>query len=195
MNIFFIASIYGKKKYQANYEKLVKLVKDSGHKFTYEHVMTNDHRSMTEHDEKADLKFHRDLINNIKRTDAVFAELSYTSTSAGYLVALAASIGKPVVIFYSGSEEPHLFKMLELTNDKLIIVRYKGVDDLNREVPLMIDFISEVQDTRFNFFVSPIISNYLDFISREKRVPRSVYLRKLIEQDMEADSEFQNAIV
>jgi hypothetical protein len=99
-------------------------------------------------------------------------------------------MGKPVVVFYSGDEEPHLFRSLEVTNDKLVVVRYSSLDDLDNEVPLMVDFINDTQDTRFNFFVSPSISAYLDWVSKAKRVPRSVYLRKLIDEDMEKNEDY-----
>jgi hypothetical protein len=127
----------------------------------------------------------------LKKADAVFAELSYNSTSAGYMVAAAVSMGKPVVIFYSGQEEPHLFRSLETVNEKLVVVRYKAIADLDHEVAMMIDFINDAQDTRFNFFVSPGISSYLDWVSKNRRIRRSVYLRKLIDEDMEGNEDFQ----
>jgi hypothetical protein len=77
----------------------------------------------------------------------------------------------------------------------MAVVRYRDIADLEREVPLMIDFVSEVQDTRFNFFVSPSIATYLDWVSKEKRVPRSVYLRRLIDQDMSGNDEYNQESV
>ena len=103
----------------------------------------------------------------------------------------AVSLGKPVVIFYGGKEEPHLFKTLEATNEKLIVVRYHDLSELDREVPLMIDFINETQDTRFNFFVSSSITSYLDWVLRHRRIPRSVYIRRLIDDDMAQNIEYE----
>jgi hypothetical protein len=105
-------------------------------------------------------------------------------------LAQAITFGKPVVIFYAGTEEPHIFKALELTNEKLTVVRYKTPADLDKEVPAMIDFVNETQDTRFNFFVSPPIASYLDWVSKYRRVPRSVFLRRLIDEDMSKNKEY-----
>ena len=53
--------------------------------------------------------------------------------------------------------------------------------------------ITEVKSSipvRFNFFVSPEINEYLDWIARVKRTPRAVYLRELLEKEMEKSKEF-----
>lgn len=191
MNIFLIASIHGRKQYADNYERIVSLVEESGNKIKADQILKADSKAILEStDESKVTDSYKKNLNALKKADAVFAELSYTSTSAGYWVATAVAMGKPVVIFYSGAEEPHLFRSLEITNDKLVVVRYNDVTDLDKEVPLMIDFINDTQDTRFNFFVSPAISSYLDWVSKNKRVPRSVYLRKLIDEDMENNRDY-----
>lgn len=191
MNIFFIASIHGKKKYLDNYTKIVDLVKQHDHKINAEQVLNTESKDILENpSEEEVIARYKKSIKALKRADAVFAEASYGSTSAGYLVALAASIGKPVVIFYSGDEEPHIFRAVEATNDKVVVVRYKDLRELDQEVPMMLDFISDSQDTRFNFFVSPGISSYLDWVSKQRRIPRSVYLRKLIDIDMDKNDDY-----
>jgi hypothetical protein len=48
-------------------------------------------------------------------------------------------------------------------------------------------------DTRFNFFISPKIGNFLDWIAKKKKLPRAVYLRKLIEDDMDKNKEYSKA--
>ena len=55
---------------------------------------------------------------------------------------------------------------------------------------LALDYASDQMDTRFNFFISPKHGNYLDWISKNKKVPRAVYLRRLIEKDMDENKEY-----
>lgn len=191
MNIFFIASIHGKKKYLENYSKIVELVKQHDHKIQADQVLKAESKDILDNPSEEDvIARYKKSIKQLKRADAVFAELSYASTSAGYLVALAASMGKPVVVFYSGDEEPHIFRAVEASNDKVVVVRYNELRELDQEVPMMLDFINDSQDTRFNFFVSPAISSYLDWVSKQRRVPRSVYLRKLIDIDMDENDDY-----
>jgi hypothetical protein len=40
---------------------------------------------------------------------------------------------------------------------------------------------------RFNFSVSPEIKAYLTWVQRTKHIPRSVYVRKLVEKQMKID--------
>jgi hypothetical protein len=70
------------------------------------------------------------------------------------------------------------------------LFEYEDLAELGKEIPMLLDFASDQQDTRFNFFISPKHQNYLDWIAKYKKVPRSVYLRELIETDMANNSEF-----
>ena len=56
-----------------------------------------------------------------------------------------------------------------------------------------LDYVSSAQDVRFNFFISPTIGLYLDWISKNKRIPRAVYLRKLIEEEMRENKEYKES--
>lgn len=190
MNLFLIASVHGKKKYEQNYQQLVTAVKNAGHKIFADHIFEASSEMLQSRSEKEVSNGYKKLIQKLKRADAVFAEISYGSTSAGYLIATAVSLNKPVVVFYSGTEEPNLLKDLEAVQDRLVVVRYEKLEDLDREVPMMIEFINDSQDTRFNFFISPSLSTYLNWVSKQKRVPRSVYLRKLIDEDIEENVEY-----
>ncbi|HEX7017374.1 MAG TPA: hypothetical protein VF209_00495 [Patescibacteria group bacterium] len=188
MKILFLASVHGRKQYKEHCQKIVDLTKAAGHNVDADLEMT--HEDMAAWDLKQNVSFHRQLLDKIKKNDVVFAELSHPSTSMGYLVATAIQLGKPVVIFFAGQEEPHLFRTLEETNDKLTIVRYMSVGQLDEEVPIALEFVNSAQDVRFNFFVSPEISSYLDWIAKNKKIPRSVYLRNLIDTDMNLQEDF-----
>lgn len=190
MKIIFLASIYGKQQFVENYQTIIQEVETHGHTVQADHVMNNTAEVMAEWSEDQDFKFHKTLIDKIKATDVVFAEVSAASTSVGYLIAAALQAGKPVVVFYSGAQEPHLFKALEKLSDKFQVVRYKDVAELKKEIPFVLDFVSSIQDVRFNFFISADHASYLDWIARNRKIPRSVYLRHLIEDDMVDQKEY-----
>ena len=46
-------------------------------------------------------------------------------------------------------------------------------------------YVKGTADTRFTFFITPEIATFLKKLSRIDKIPKSVYLRKLIEKDME----------
>lgn len=192
MKIFLTASTYGKQELEKSCHKIVELTKKNGHTIEADHISLLSNEKINSWTPDEELTFFSGLIEKAKNCDAVFAETSYPSTSVGYLLALVAEAGKPVVCFYSGLQKPHLFNSLEEMNDKFTVAEYKNIDDLEKLVPDMLDFIQEGQDTRFNFFVTPTHINYLNWVAKTRRIPRSVFLRKLIEREMKDSDEFNS---
>jgi hypothetical protein len=66
-----------------------------------------------------------------------------------------------------------------------------GQQPMSDQAVVVFDYLSDTQDVRFNFFISPQIGNYLDWVSKNKRIPRAVYLRRLIEEDMKNNKEYE----
>ena len=192
MKIFLSASIYGKQHLEDSCKKIIELTKKSGNTIVSDHILNTTNEEMAQWKKDKDIKFHNFVMNGIKNADAVFAEISHPSTSVGYLIAMAAQAGKPVVCFYNGVEKPHLFGTLEEQNDKFIVAQYKNLEELDKLVPEMIEFIHEGQDTRFNFFVTPKHINYLNWIAKSKKIPRSVFLRRLIEEEIKKNEKFSD---
>jgi len=62
--------------------------------------------------------------------------------------------------------------------------------DLEEILKMACGEAKEQMDTRFNFFISPLHQTYLDWIAKHRKIPRSVYLRDLIERDMAQNKEF-----
>jgi len=184
MKIFLSASIYGKQHLEDSCKKIVELTKKSKNTIIADHILDTTNEQMAQWKKDQDIKYHNFVMNGIKDSDAVFAEISHPSTSVGFLIAIAVQAGKPVVCFYNGEEKPHLFNTLEEQNEKFVVVEYHTIADLDKLVPEMIEFIHEGQDTRFNFFVTPKHINYLNWIAKTRRIPRSVFLRRLIEEEM-----------
>jgi hypothetical protein len=187
MHIFFSTSVYGRADLDKKSQAIVTAVEKTGHTIEADHIFSVTPEEMATWTDEQDLAYHKKVFERIKKADALFAEVSRPSTSVGYLIAVAAQAGKPVVVFYNGDQEPHLFKSLEKLMDRFQVVRYSNVEELGDEVPYMIDFIEGSQDVRFNFFVSSSISSYLDWVSKTRKIPRSVYLRRLIDEDMQKE--------
>ena len=80
-----------------------------------------------------------------------------------------------------------LFEQLKELDSSLR--EYNGLD-LREVIKRSLEYLSEQMDTRFNFFISPKIGSYLDWIAKKKKTPRAVYLRKLIEKEMKENKEF-----
>lgn len=191
MHIFLAASIHGKSHSLAIYQDIVNQVTAAGHTIQADHLLKTSHDELQALPHADQMAFYQGVIDGIKQADAVFAEVSYPSTSVGYLMSVAMQANKPTVAFYNGDKEPHLFHYLEKNTDKLQVARYSNPAELKQEIKFGLEFITSSQDVRFNFFISPPLSSYLDWIARSQKVPRSVYLRQLIDEDMAHQAEYQ----
>lgn len=190
MKIAFVASILGKDKYRANYERIVKTLEKMGHKVLADHVINNDQSDLDSWSEEKNIKFHKDVINRIKSADIVVSEISYSSLSVGYLLCLALTeYYKPTIVLISGQKEPNLLLTLADQN-KVQIINYDSLDQIDRELPQEVNYAKDQMDVRFNFFVPPTIVAYLDWVAKKRKMPRAVYLRRLIEKDITTNEEY-----
>ena len=182
MKIFFDSSLTGRKDYEQNYKAIHEVLLKSEHEIVAAPVFTAYPEDVASESLDEAKEYYR--LNNIwmKRADIIVLEVSYPSMGVGHLVSLGLQLGKPVVALHVPDKRPFLLEGIQ--DDRLQVVEYtlKGVQ---RTVVDAISYASDQQDTRFNFFISPKISNYLDWISKNKKIPRAVFLRRLIEADMD----------
>lgn len=189
MRFLFIASIHGKQQFEQNYKVIEQEVKRLDHDFEGSSVFNHTPESMKSLSEDDILAYHKTVMDKMKQADAILIEASYTSTSIGFNLADAMQLGKSVIIFYSGTQEPHLFRTLEKVNERLQVIRYANLDELRDEIPSALKFASDSQNVRFNFFISPSQSQYLDWIAKTQKISRSVYLRRLISSEMNQEQD------
>ena len=130
------------------------------------------------------------MVEMISKSDLCVAEVSTSSLGVGHEITVALEKGKPVIAFYERSATPNIIR--GISSDKFLTVPYEG-STLKETVRNYIDKARSKTDIRFNFFVSPQINEYLDWISRVKRVPRAVYLRELLEKEMAKNKEYKTA--
>ena len=109
------------------------------------------------------------------------AETSFPSISIGYEISLALHLLKPILILYSTGDPPTL--LAHHKEEKLVCEKYNK-DTLSDIIDDFINYVRGTIDTRFTFFITPKIASFLEKVSKKNKLPKSVYLRKLIEKDM-----------
>ncbi len=191
MKICFVASIKNKEANVGSYEKIIEVLKESGDKVYYEHVMKYFQKDLNALTEDKKVEFHKKVIDLIKNSDLVVAEISSQSLSVGYLISMALDLSKPTVLLYKGQDKPNIISTLE-QSDKLLVGSYKNDDDIKVVLETLLYKAKGKSDVRFNFFVSPKILAYLDWVAQKRMIPRSVFLRNLIEREMKKDREFKD---
>lgn len=175
-----------------DYKKIIELIQKQGHELVTTHVIERTPKDV-EGETAAEAELYaRKILTWIKKADVIVFEVSQPAVSVGFEVATALNMSKPVVVLYKKDSGiiPHALKGIH--NDKLQILSYDDLT-LGEMLELSLDYAQETADVRFNFFVSPAISSYLDWIAQHKKVPRSVYLRNLIEDDMNNNEEYNSS--
>lgn len=181
MTIYFTASVAAKHQYLKNYQTIVNFLRQHGHQVIADHILNVEEAEIQLAKREERLEFHHKLEKWIKSCDFMIAETSFPSISVGYEISLALRLGKPVLILYSEGDPPSLLAHHE--NDKLYCEKYRPSD----VGQIIMEFISSIEgknDTRFTFFITPQIAQFLDEIALTEKLPKSVYLRKLIEKEI-----------
>lgn len=181
MRAYFTASIVGRKYHLANYEKIGAILRSNGVTVMDEHILNVSEKDIQMQSKEARLTFHKKLEDWINSSDFLVAETSFPSISVGYEISMALDRGKPVLILYSEGDPPSLFAYHE--SEKIISEKYTP-DALPVIIADFLHFVRGEADTRFTFFISSKQASYLAKMGKKHRVPKSVYLRSLIDKDM-----------
>ncbi|HGJ64551.1 TPA: hypothetical protein ENS27_04085 [bacterium] len=188
MKIFFITSPRIKEKYPENIKKIYDTIQEIGYVHSSNIVQHMDASHFYGSSTEEMKKNYKEMVEGIKKADIVVFEASMHSLAIGYLLNLTLENGKPAVVLYSDNTvAPFLFENIQ--NDKLVVASY-NINNVKKVLKEMLDVAGDQIDVRFNFFVSSKIVTYLDWIARQKKLPRAVYLRRLIEEDMKKNKDF-----
>lgn len=186
MKVHFIGALEGSKK---DYEKIIRAIEKKGWEVLSTHSIERSLNEVEHETPEESELYVRKMQHWIKQADVVVVEATIQVLGTGYEIATALQLQKPVIVLYRPGVQnsPHVLKGIE--SDRLQIVMYND-DTLDESLKMALDLASDQADVRFNFFISPSIGNYLDWISKNKNIPRSVYLRTLIEKDMTSNKEY-----
>ena len=185
MTVYFTASIAGKKNHLSDYLKIIDWLASHNHRVISDHIVKASEDEINREGREKRLQFHRRHHQWITSCDCVVVEATYPSVSVGYEIALALSCKKTVLVLYSQGDVPSLFS--DGNEDKLFCTKYNS-DTLEGILTDFIKFVNCSNDIRFNFFVTTSIASYLKQVARRQKLPKSVYLRHLIEADMKKSS-------
>ncbi|MBI2465491.1 hypothetical protein HYV64_05100 [Candidatus Shapirobacteria bacterium] len=187
MKIYFSGALYQKEKLLDSYRRIVELLRKEGYKVLEDTLSMPLDKALEMGDEDR-VRNYKNIVKWIDQADFSVIEGSFPSTlHIGHEITLALEKSKPVVVLYRTGAEPTVFRGLK--DDRIIWAEY---NDQNLE-KVLVDAVEEAKktaDVRFNFFVSPKILAYLDWVAQKRMIPRSVYLRNLIEKEMRKNKEF-----
>lgn len=133
---------------------------------------------------------YTNLTKDVRHSDVVICEVSKPSTRVGLSIALAFQLCRPVILLYGKQTQPAILSCLDTVDrENLQVVAYDNLS-LEKEVLLCLDYALSGTNARFNFFITASIGVYLNWIARHYHLPRAVYLRRLIEQDLKQNQDY-----
>lgn len=183
MKAFFTGSPRALRDHAKEHELIYDAIARCGFTHLSDLVIKADPIAFYEKNNDEVFRHYRNTMECLKKADVLIAEVSLHSLSMGYLVEKALGMGKPVVVLHQENLSPFFFT--GIVNEKLQIVAYDQ-SNIFEVVKNALEYALTKQDVRFDFFISSKIAQFLDLVARVKKVPRSVYLRTLIERDIQA---------
>ncbi|MFA5532758.1 MAG: hypothetical protein WDA13_04165 [Candidatus Shapirobacteria bacterium] len=189
MQVYFLASSRLVEKDRELYKRMYDCIAD-GNKMVSDKVLKWTKmgvRDLRNEPLKVKRENYEYLVKCLKKAEIVVTEVSGHSMSAGYLISQALDMNKPVVALYTADSKPVF--IAGINNKKFFLVEYDK-ENIEKVLKKIFKEVSSLIDVRFNFFVSPKILTYLDWVGQKRMVPKSVFLRNLIEKEMKKDHEF-----
>jgi len=188
MKVFFGTSPRIKTSNPEIVHQIYQKIKELGYTHTSNWVDSVDPKSFYEMT-STELEDHNErILKELKNADICVFETSLPSLSVGYLINMSVDLGKQVIILTQNTSPSFVLGWVK--SDAVSVIKYaaSNVDEILGEA---LNKAGENSDVRFNFFVSPRILNYLDFVAKKRMVPRSVFLRNLIEKEMKKDPDYK----
>jgi len=189
MKIYFSAAVCKvTPEIRSNYQIIIDALKILGHNVSAEHLKGKTAEYIKNQTEEEALEVQRQMTKRKKQADMVVLEASTPSFGVGQELTFALENKKPVIVLHVLGKEPHLLQ--DEGQESLFIAEYtrETVKQVLRE---LIEDARNQMDVRFNFFISPRIVAYLDWISKKKKLPRAVLIRRLIEDHMKRNKEYK----
>ena len=172
------------------YERISSILEKHGHTVISNHLQNKSASEIKSQTESDALAVQKKMSKWKKQSDLVLVEASTPSFGVGQEISEALGDSKQVVVLYKTGMKPHI--LLNQGQESLYFVEYTE-NNLEKVLDEYIEYAKEHSDTRFNFFISPQIGSYLDWISQKRKLPRAVYLRRLIEDDMKLNKDYDEA--
>jgi hypothetical protein len=191
MKVYFTAAIsQTNEDIRKRYQKIITTLEKMGHSVISSAAITSSGTLKNQSNDDA-ITNQKKLSKWKKQSDVVLVEASVPSFGVGQEISEALTDNKQVIVLYKGVSKPHI--LISQNQESLYFAEYND-SNLANVLEDYIEYARGNSDTRFNFFISPQIGYYLDWVSRKRKLPRAVYLRRLIEDEMKNNEEYQNSI-
>ena len=175
MNIFFVAAAVDKAKTPPTYLGIIEAAKKMHKTISYEHIFISSKKETPE-------QRYRSMIEQIKKSDVVIAEASSLTAEISRLISVSLQHHIPTLVLYQKQNpEMYVFESSRL----LTLKQYtqKTVEEIIKK------YFSQASRKqlryRFNLMLSKEINMHVMDKSKDNKMSKADYVRKLILADMD----------
>lgn len=184
MKVGFISSKRGQKEFGEHYQTIVDYLHKKG--YDVQHTLEISEKELYKKSLEWREKFYTDFYRSLEHVDVVFVECSQPSVNVGFGLAYVINHGKPVIILRKKGSEGFEMGVGDLISHKEYIHVYEYED---KTLPEVLGFalqsaVKEI-DRRFTIIFPSHVMSKLEEISRQHKLPKAVYIRQLIEADLQ----------
>ena len=188
MKVFFNISSRSDEKTKQNSDKIYNLILSSKNSHVYDYREDDiKFNSKEDEDEEKFSALYQKVIKSLRSSDVVILEISTNSFTQGYILQRALDMGKPVIALHQKGKYSIFVKGIKST--MLQIIEYDDYS-LGFSLKEALRFAEENLISKFNFYLSADINNYLTWVSKNRNLPKSTFLRELIRSRMSQDQEY-----
>jgi nucleoside 2-deoxyribosyltransferase len=191
IGIFFNVSSRSDHRLKISSQKIFDLISKLNFVHKYNYLKDEDELSESKlTDEKLE-KLYKTVIKSLHQSDIVILEVSTNSFTQGYILQKSLEMGKPVIALHQRGKYSIFIKGIK--NSLLQTIEYDDYS-LNESLEEALQFAIENLMTKFNFYLSNDISNYLNWIAKNKNLPKSEFVRALIRDHMSRNTSYLSSL-
>ena len=192
MKIYFACSSGEIREHLQDYNLVRNIVLKQGHVIVDDWIeRAFNQKSQTKALETVKKSIREESIEAIGRSDVVIADVSFSSASDGFQVGLALSKKIPVLCIYSEEfGEKAAPQVIQAIKSPLLLIKSYTNKSLKNVIKDFFDDLPENKLIKFNFIITPKISEYLNWGSEKSDISKSDFLREIIEKIIDSDPEF-----
>jgi hypothetical protein len=185
MKIGFLAPVNGIKQYGTIYQAIVNFLDKKGHEVI--HPLSFSLAMVNTWTEKERHAFFEDYHAKLNKTDLIIAECSYPCISMGYEIANAVQQGKEVIILKTKDQDVFTKNFDPLHMKKNVYIYEYNSYNMLEIIAEALSFNPNQKYKKYNILFTPEMIAKLDQIARKKSLPKSVYIRLLLEKGLASE--------
>jgi len=180
MKVYFSSSPRGKTELLEKFKELRQYILDLHYTINHDFLTQDDEHYYSKDQTELASQFKKSMVD-LKRADIAVFEVSTHSLGVGFLINKALEFGVSTVVLHLPDRSPVFLEGIE--NRLLQVVEYTPAN-AKKTLEKALKNAEAMVETRFNFFISTKQEQFLDRISRDRKIPKSAYLRNLLNREM-----------